>query len=467
MAKTKSKLGDYRLERVHGLLIYAMSQKMSVVLRRLAEDRSEEVAFGRFINNPKVTPKGIVEHYNHVSATDFEGKHILVIQDGSSTTFGLNTNRGDLGYVGHNTNKSGFNLHPSIYVDAKDGACYGLGSLELWKTSVAKTKAEQAERRKNRSKTPFQDKETYKWYSVSEQAVKNNGSADNYTIVGDRGADIYDLFALYQANNWDFVIRAARDRRLFDVAASDKMSEASMLYATIDTWEVRHTYELDLPKTPKRSAHTAELNLKFGTIDIPKPPSHPDETLPTSLTLQVVEVKELEQTVVGKEKPVHWRIFTTHPVQNVEQAMTIIKWYRWRWGIEQVFRTLKTKGLNIEKSEVESYEALVNLTTLALLAAVQVLQLVQAREGQTQQEVQTVFSEQEVVCLGLLNQKLEGNTMKTKNPHPRKSLAFAVWVIARLGGWKGYKKSRPPGPITLLRGIIRFYDILEGYYLLL
>lgn len=467
MAKTRSKLGDIRLERVHGLLIYAMSQKMSVVLCRLAKDRAEEIAFGRFINNSKVTPKQIVEQYHHVSPLDFSGKHVLVVQDGSSATFGLNANRGNVGYVGHNTNKSGFNLHPSIYMDAKDGACYGLGSLELWKTTIAKTDEEQAERNRNRSKTPFKDKETYKWYSVTEQAIKNNASADNYTIVGDRGADIYDLFALYQSNNWDFVIRSARNRRLSDESEIDKTPSVQMLYSTIDTWQLQHTYELDLPKTDKRSAHTAKLGLKFGTVHIPKPQYHPDATLPDAITLQVIEVKEFEQTVVGKEKPVHWRIFTSHPVQNVEQAMTIIKWYRWRWVIEQVFRTLKTKGLNIEKSEVETYEALVNLVTLALLAAVQVLQLVRAREGQTQQKAETVFSKEELDCLRLLNQKLEGNTTKTKNPHPINSLAFSAWVIARLGGWKGYKKSRPPGPITMLRGIIRFYDVLEGYYLLL
>ena len=145
----------------------------------------------------------------------------------------------------------------------------------------------------------------------------------------------------------------------------------------------------------------------------------------------------------------------------------LIQWYRWRWVIEQVFRTLKSKGLNIEKSEVESYEALINLSTLALLAAVQVLQLVQARDGQTAQELKSVFSDQEIECLTKLNQNLEGNTEKSKNPHPVTSLAFACWVLARLGGWKGYKKSRPPGPITMLKGLIRFYDILEGYYLLL
>lgn len=465
MSKSRSKLGDTRLERVHGLLIYAMSQKMSIVLRQLAKDRTEETAFGRFINNPKVKPENIIKHYHHVSPMDFGGKHILVVADSSSAAFGLHANRKDLGYIGPNTTKSGFELHPTIYMDAQDGACYGLGGLKIWKTAfttTAEEKAAKLERRKDRWKTPFKDKERYKWYSTVEQAIENNTSAAKYTIVGDREADIYDLLALYQANNWDYVIRSSRDRRL-----SEGEQVIENLYKTIDSWQIQNTYELDLPRTDKRSAHRAKLALKFGSVTIAKPKDKPDAALAETVTLQAVEVKELDTTVVGQEKPVHWRILTSHPVQTIEQAMNIVQWYRWRWVIEQVFRTLKTDGLNIEKSEVESYEALVNLATLALLAAVQVLQLVQARDGQTKQESSTVFSDKELECLELLNQKLEGKTEKTKNPHPISSLAFVAWIIARLGGWKGYKKSRPPGPITMLRGIVRFYDILEGYYLIL
>lgn len=465
MAKSKSKLGDTRLERVHGMLIYAMSQKMSVVLRQLSKDRTEETAFGRFINNPKVQPENIIKQYHHVSPMDFRDKHILIVEDSSSAAFGLHANRKDLGYIGPNTTKSGFDLHPAIYMDAQDGACYGLGGLKIWKTGFTNTSEEKAaklKRRKDRWKTPFKEKERYKWYSTVEQAIENNASAAKYTVVGDREADIYDLLSMYQANNWDYVIRCSRDRRL-----SDGEQVLENLYQTIDSWQIQNTYELELPRTDKRSAHQAELALKFGSVTIVKPKDKRDAALAETVTLQVVEVKELDATVVGQEKPVHWRILTSHPVQTPEQAKTIVQWYRWRWVIEQVFRTLKTEGLNIEKSEVESYEGLVNLATLALLAAVQVLQLVQARDGQTNQEAATVFSNKELECLEALNQKLEGKTEKTKNPYPITSLAFVTWIIARLGGWKGYKKSRPPGPITMLRGIVRFYDILEGYYLLL
>src|SRR5271163_2335465 len=63
------------------------------------------------------------------------------------------------------------------------------------------------------------------------------------------------------------------------------------------------------------------------------------------------------------------------------------------------------------------------------------------------------------------DREYQGKTEKQKNPHPRGTLAWAAWCIARLGGWNGYAKERPPGPITFARGLQRFHAIAEGYKL--
>jgi hypothetical protein len=56
-------------------------------------------------------------------------------------------------------------------------------------------------------------------------------------------------------------------------------------------------------------------------------------------------------------------------------------------------------------------------------------------------------------------------TSKQKSPHPRESLVWAAWHIARLRGWTGYASERPPGPITFTRGLQRFEAIAEGFAL--
>jgi hypothetical protein len=39
----------------------------------------------------------------------------------------------------------------------------------------------------------------------------------------------------------------------------------------------------------------------------------------------------------------------------------------------------------------------------------------------------------------------------------------AAWIIARLGGWKGYASERKPGPITMHHGLTRFASIATGW----
>jgi hypothetical protein len=51
------------------------------------------------------------------------------------------------------------------------------------------------------------------------------------------------------------------------------------------------------------------------------------------------------------------------------------------------------------------------------------------------------------------------------NPQQRHSLAWAAWIIARLGGWNGYPSSKPPGPITLRHGLEYFHAIAKGWNL--
>jgi hypothetical protein len=62
-------------------------------------------------------------------------------------------------------------------------------------------------------------------------------------------------------------------------------------------------------------------------------------------------------------------------------AKRITGFYRARWTIEQLFRTMKTKGFDIEAVRVAEDGPFENLTGATLIAAIQVLQLVRERDG--------------------------------------------------------------------------------------
>lgn len=130
------------------------------------------------------------------------------------------------------------------------------------------------------------------------------------------------------------------------------------------------------------------------------------------------------------------------------------------WGTEQLFRILKQQGLRLEDSQMGSAERLMKLTAAAVKAACVTLQLVQERDGAFGLQAGFVFSEAETDTIEALVPTLEGKTKRQQNPHPPRSPARASWVIARLGGWNCYYK--PPGPITMLRGLERFHAVHQG-----
>jgi hypothetical protein len=95
------------------------------------------------------------------------------------------------------------------------------------------------------------------------------------------------------------------------------------------------------------------------------------------------------------------------------------------------------------------------LLKLAAKAAVITLQLTQAREGQSAEPASIAFDETEIRLLDALGRQYHGRTKLQSNPHSPRSLAWATWVIARLGGWDGYPRTKP-GPITIHRGLTYF-----------
>ena len=181
------------------------------------------------------------------------------------------------------------------------------------------------------------------------------------------------------------------------------------------------------------------------------------------MTLSLVEVVEL-QPPAGAE-PLHWRLLTTHEVGDAASAWRIVDWYTRRWTIEQLFRVMKLQGLRVEDSQLDTAERLLKLIAVAAKAAALTLQLVQARGGADPRPAGVAFDRTAVAVLEALNARLEGETAAQENPHPSRSLAWAAWIIARLGGWDGYRSSRPPGPITFKNGIAQLQPIMTGWTL--
>ncbi len=459
MKEKKHFFGDARLVRSFNSLIVSMGLRMSVKLRALSNSRGQEKTFGLFINHASVTPAGIMKQYWHERSMTWTGKHLLMYADGSVLSFKQGANRKDLGYVGEGNGLGGFELHNTLVVDAQTGACYGVGGAQAQVTQV-KSEAEKEAWRRDCWKIPFEQKETYRWHTTMLQSVENCPGASSYTAISDRESDIYELFHRYRQKDWDWVIRVTGNCR--SVLGSD--GKRTVLNRFLETFPINFSYQIEVCATKKRSAHTALIHVKYVPVVLLPPDAGTSKDLP-DIPSWVVEVREDPSTVRPGEPPIHWTLSTTHKMTTEEQARRVIRWYCGRWNIEQLYRTDKKEGLNIEEAELETVHGLANLATLSIIVAAQVMALVMARDGSTNLPCNSVFTDEETECLQLLNKKVEGTTEKQKNPFLPKSLAYAAYVIARLGGWTPYNKKRPAGPITMANGLIRFNQIYQGFAL--
>ena len=254
------------------------------------------------------------------------------------------------------------------------------------------------------------------------------------------------------------VVRSREDRRL---------QQGPSLYATLQAQPLAGCYQVEIVKDIRKQveSRTATVQVRHCPVEIARPRRAKTDALPASMKLYAIEAKEATGPVGGKK--VLWRLLTTWPVENFQQATAVIQMYRMRWMIEQLFRLLKKKGYRIESTELESGWAIRKLTLLTLGAALRVMQMLLAYGNEESQGLEEVFDAEEIACLRQLNEGLQGPTPITCNHNPPDKLSWATWIIARLGGWKGYASQRPPGPITLKQGLDRFNAIFQGWQLAL
>jgi hypothetical protein len=229
------------------------------------------------------------------------------------------------------------------------------------------------------------------------------------------------------------------------------------LFAHLAAREEAGRFVVELAAAPGRRARRATLAVRFCRAEIRRPAGRPGN-LPASVVVHLVEVRELDPP--EGVTPAHWRLATTHEVTGFVQARWIARLYARRWVIEQLFRTIKTRGFDLERVAIA--EAPLEVLAMAtLVAGISVLQLVQARDGTSGRPLGDVFEADERAALEAVSVTLEGKTARQKNPHAKGSLAFAAWVCARLGGWTGYYSK--PGPVVMLRGLYHFRAMQHGW----
>jgi hypothetical protein len=372
------------------------------------------------------------------------GRDIVVVQDTSELKLGGRRARANgYGPVGKGGALGGLLLHCALVLEIGSNALLGLVEAKVWNRDDDKVAP-----RRSRATA---DKESQRWLDVTARASGILAAAKSITIVSDRESDIYEHFAR-PPSNAHLIVRACQNRKI------ETEDQGLLLFTFIDGLPEAGRISVKIPAAPGRAERIAELAIRFSPVELCKPRHGAARDLPETIGLMLVDVREVSTPKDGK--PVHWRLLTTHMITSVAEAHKVIDLYRMRWTIEEFFRLLKTAGFDIEEADIGDPQVMIKLVTATAVAAVTVMQLVKARDGTTDQQLTDAFEPDDPPILEALSTRLEGATALQKNPHPKGSLAFAAWVIARLGGWTGYYGK--PGPKVMRRGLDDFRRIKYG-----
>lgn len=438
---------DKRLAARAHVLLEALTKHQTVTLSKISKDWAEQMSFYRFLHNDRVSLTRLIEGVGHSLSERIEGRHYLVLADTTQLNYERQTGVVEgLGLIGDNRSR-GFFLHPSLVVDAADGICVGVSDVQTWVRSVdKKDKVARGYKR-----LPIEEKESYRWIKSLEQSHLALAKASAMTFIADREGDMYELFAKHEPGVVDVLLRSRDNRRI----------EGGKLFEYLSAQSLLGTYRFNLRGDLRKSrqGREVELEVRCGPVSILEPATK--GVAGNQVAMYAIEARETNPP--GGEKPILWRLLTSHVVESIAQARQCIYWYSQRWYIEQLFRLLKQKGFEVESSQIESGESLMKLVVFALVSALDVMRLLLTRHPDENQPIGHLFTAQQQQFLKELGPTLEGKTEKQSNPHPGGTLRWAAWIIARLGSWKGYTSQGRAGPITYHDGLKRFHLLFEGW----
>lgn len=435
----------------------------SSCINQIGRNWSEQTAFYRFMNNDKVTESSLLSQCLSQQDSIDQEEELLVIQDTSQ----INLNhlqksikdKEGLGVLNDGLTL-GYYFHGSLVLN-KNYDVKGISDVIMYGRPAPSTEESQYVRSRRRDNFPIEEKESYRWLLSVRNSTKYLKNPDRLTFISDREGDIYEVLDQIDRQGSKFIIRSQHNRKInLEDDSNCRLKEF------ISTLKIQKKYRIKVPADDRgNKMRSAKLNIRYSKIKLSSPTHYGYET-DFSSQIECYVVNVFEEVKKGEKAPenlISWTILTNRKVENVKEAQGIIKDYRNRWPIEDVFRGMKNKGMQIDSATLKSGKALRKLAIMGFDISAIALKLRQAREGKNHIPVQEVFDEKQIECMDQLCSSLEGNTQKLKNPHSKNSLAWAAWIIARLGGWKGYKSQRPPGIITMKRGLIKFMDLFMGW----
>ena len=362
---------------------------------------------------------------------------VLAIQDTTDLDFTSHPGTQGLGFI-NQTQQQGVKVHNCFAVSGT-GCPLGLLHQHCW------TRSQRSGKKGKRAHTPIAQKESYRWLTTLKAAEVDIPETVKLIHIGDREADIFELFAQSRQPNSELLIRAEHNRRV--------QHELGYLIPTMEQAAIVGETTIELERNPSRPARSAHLTIKAMSLSIEVPVNHPKPHNLEAMTLNVLLVEETERPADGSE-PIRWLLLTTLPIDTFEQAWQCVVYYSYRWQIERFHFTLKS-GCRIEALQLQSKSRLLKALATYDIIAWRIMWLRHEARANPDASCEAILHPHE---WRLLRRRFNPKSRSRKPPTIRQAI---VW-IAQLGGFLARKGDGEPGLKTLWRGLSTFHLLLEG-----
>jgi hypothetical protein len=425
-------------------------------------------AYG-FIENEAVEPSALTASAAHASLGRLEEgmSWCIVPVDGSSLKLADEFGKKGFGRVGGQSSTRGLIVQTAMALSQR-GVPLGLLAQRYWARSLEK--APQGAKGRRRS---IEERETRHWLNVvrdAEAAAIDTGCHGRLWFQLDRGYDCSAMLEHIATSANRFTIRGEHNRALW--AESDGLSTAHQtVQQALDAAPVLTALTLHVSKGPHRSERQAQLRVQVAQVEVRVSDQSRQKTIrgPNGKrrnvavqwprTLTALRVVEVDSTPVD-EAPLTWTLWVNAPVTTAAEAGQVVRAYALRWRVEEFHKMWKSGAMNVEQTQARSGDNVERIARLSALVACRILRLTHLARDIPDADASGEFSRPELAVLTHMDPR-----SPKQSPRPQKlgTIAWAVAVIAEMGGYTGRSSGGPPGPLVLARGFQRMLDRAEGF----
>jgi len=428
-------LGDVRRNARLVQLATVLGAQPNASLPDACDDPATLKAAYRFFDNDDVRAEAILT--SHIQSTQQRMRAVplvLAVQDTTYLDWTDHPATTGLGPLAAKTHQ-GLLAHSTLAL-TPDRVPLGLLAQQVWARDPVVRDGDHKTR-------PIDAKESQKWLTSLDAAIAARTACPTTQIVsvGDREADVYDLFLVERPVGVDLLVRAAQDRCV--------EHPEHYLWAAMATAAVAATVTVHMGKRANQPARDATVTVRWQPITLRPPTGRAKEHLPT---VTVWAVWAIETAPPPGVPPVEWLLLTTVPIHTTADALERLDWYAARWGIEVWHKVLKS-GCRIEARQLETAARLTRCLALYSVIAWRLLYAAMLSRSAPTLPCTILLDDDE--WQGLYCRIHQVAVAPTEPP----TLRQAVRWIAQLGGFLGRTRDGEPGVTVLWKGLQHLVDI--------